>query len=274
MNKALYAAQFLFCYGSYALLHLTFSIVLLPLVAVFVHGRRRTRLISSMTRAGLAFFIKVYFPSLGGYTFREVSGLGHVRGRGPVIFVANHRGRMDGLFVLAHVGHAGVVMKSAYLKQPLFVTLARFMDFVSVDASSMSQLSETMRRGRRVLEQAKSLLVFPEGTRAPTPKLLRFRDFAFRLSMETGVPVVPVVVHTDVPVLGKRYGRPTPERRFAVTVRVLEPQTVHEGERAADFAARIHQIMNRHLVALDAGTSWEELRGKRVVKSPSMNAAA
>ena len=185
MSRAFYAVRFMFCYVSYVALHLTFSIVLLPLVVLFLHGGRRARFIARSTRATLAFFIKGYFPFFGGYRFREVSGFGHAPGQTPAIYVANHRGRMDGLFVLAHVGYAGVVMKSSYIRLPLFASFVRYLDFVSVDADSVSRLGETIRRGREVLASGKNLLVFPEGTRAPTARLLRFRDFAFRLSIET-----------------------------------------------------------------------------------------
>jgi 1-acyl-sn-glycerol-3-phosphate acyltransferase len=40
-----------------------------------------------------------------------------------------------------------------------------------------------------------SVIFFPEGTRSPTSELLPFKDGAFRLAVETGVPILPLVIH-------------------------------------------------------------------------------
>jgi len=64
------------------------------------------------------------------------------------------------------------------------------------------------------------VMIFPEGTRSTTGDLLPFKDGAFRLAIETGVPVLPLAVHGAATALRPhswRYGRSTAE------VRVLEP---------------------------------------------------
>ena len=45
------------------------------------------------------------------------------------------------------------------------------------------------------LGQNVSVMIFPEGTRSTTGDLLPFKDGAFRLAIETGVPVLPLAVH-------------------------------------------------------------------------------
>ncbi|MBD3244232.1 MAG: hypothetical protein GF331_26810 [Chitinivibrionales bacterium] len=223
----------------------------------------RDRVAGAVFSRSLAFFVRGYFRALFLYRVREVSGLQRARNAGPVIFVANHRGRLDGFFVLSYTGSTAVVMKSSYTRLPLFSTFARFLDFVSVDRSSLQELNRTMQRCREVLGKGKSLLVFPEGTRAPGARLLPFKDFAFRLSHAADLPIVPVVVHTSVPVLGKRYNRLAPPRRFALALRFLEPVRCAPGERPADFAERVRRAMAAQLQELDSGTDWERLpRGR------------
>jgi 1-acyl-sn-glycerol-3-phosphate acyltransferase len=154
-------------------------------------------------------------------------------------------------------------MKSAYIRQPFFATFARYFDFVSVDGDTVSELAQAMARCAAVLAAGRSLLVFPEGTRAPGPRVLPFRDTAFRLAQAAGVPVVPVVVHTDVPVLGKRLARIAAVRRFRLTLRFLEPVRVSKEERPGDVAGRVERLLATHLAELDKGTVWEELAGVR-----------
>ena len=43
------------------------------------------------------------------------------------------------------------------------------------------------------LHEGLSVAIAPEGTRSPSPRLGRFKKGAFRLAMEAGVPVVPIV---------------------------------------------------------------------------------
>jgi 1-acyl-sn-glycerol-3-phosphate acyltransferase len=64
------------------------------------------------------------------------------------------------------------------------------------------------------------VMIFPEGTRSRTMELLPFKDGAFRLAIEAGVPILPLAVSgtgTALPKHGWRFGR------SAAEVRVLEP---------------------------------------------------
>jgi 1-acyl-sn-glycerol-3-phosphate acyltransferase len=63
-------------------------------------------------------------------------------------------------------------------------------------------------------------MVFPEGTRSPTTKLLPFKDGAFRLAVDAGVPILPLALHgtsTALPKHDWRFGRST------AVVEVLQP---------------------------------------------------
>jgi 1-acyl-sn-glycerol-3-phosphate acyltransferase len=71
-----------------------------------------------------------------------------------------------------------------------------------------------------VLSRRVSVMIFPEGTRSRTAELLPFKDGAFRLAIEAGVPILPLAVSGTRNALPKhdwRFGRSVAE------VRVLEP---------------------------------------------------
>ena len=46
-------------------------------------------------------------------------------------------------------------------------------------------------------DERKSLVIAPEGTRAPTRKLGAFKKGGFHIAIESGVPIVPVVIHNS-----------------------------------------------------------------------------
>ena len=83
-------------------------------------------------------------------------------------------------------------------------------------------------------------MIFPEGTRSTTADLLPFKDGAFRLAIDAGVPILPLAVHGTSTALRKhdwRFGRSTAVVRGARADRDDGP---HPGRRARTQGARAH----------------------------------
>jgi 1-acyl-sn-glycerol-3-phosphate acyltransferase len=71
---------------------------------------------------------------------------------------------------------------------------------------------EAMARCREILAQRVSVMIFPEGTRSTTAELLPFKDGAFRLAIDAGVPILPLALHGTASALPKhdwRFNRST-----------------------------------------------------------------
>ena len=60
-----------------------------------------------------------------------------------------------------------------------------------------------MRPAVDTLHQGLSVVIAPEGTRTPTPRLKRFKKGAFHLAMQGGVPIVPVIFRNALDALPK-----------------------------------------------------------------------
>jgi 1-acyl-sn-glycerol-3-phosphate acyltransferase len=93
--------------------------------------------------------------------------------------------------------------------------------------------AEALEECRDRLAKRVSVMIFPEGTRSRTREMLPFKDGAFRLAIEAGVPILPLAVAGTRHALPKGsmlFGRATAE------VRVLEPVPT-EGLTLADVAA-------------------------------------
>ncbi len=64
---------------------------------------------------------------------------------------------------------------------------------ISVNRANRKDAHRSLQQARDVLDEGKVLVIFPEGT-IPThvPKMKRFKNGAFKVAIDTGVPIVPV----------------------------------------------------------------------------------
>ena len=110
---------------------------------------------------------------------------------------------------------------------------------------------------RRLVAEGRSLLVFPEGSRAVSGLLQPFRNVAFKLALECGRPVVPVVIHSTLPFMAKVPGSVFPHGRNRYRIRFLAPEPISAGDTPESLSDRVHRRMSAELRQLDVGTPWE-----------------
>jgi 1-acyl-sn-glycerol-3-phosphate acyltransferase len=133
----------------------------------------------------------------------RVRGLQHLPS-GPCIVVSNHASYLDGpLMTAALPGRFTFVVQHGAADWPLAGPVIRRMGVTFVNrASARAGASQTRLLIRR-LEQGASLVIFPEGTFAGPPGLLRFRKGAFLMAAHARVPVVPAVIRGSRRVFGE-----------------------------------------------------------------------
>lgn len=111
----------------------------------------------------------------------------------PAVYVANHTSYLDiitfGLFAPSRVGF---MAKMELSKIPLFGIFFGTVD-IGVNRGSVMASHRSMREASEKLNKGYSVIIFPEGTIGPAaPKLKSFKNGAFKLAIENGVPIVPV----------------------------------------------------------------------------------
>ena len=74
-----------------------------------------------------------------------------------------------------------------------------------------------------------SVILFPEGTRAPSRELLPFKDGAFRLAIDAGVPILPLAIYGTRNAIARHDWRINPATAM---VEVLEPEPTAGTKRA------------------------------------------
>lgn len=238
--------------------HIIFTVMVVPVFLLMSpFPGLRNRFIHGIFQWYVFFLSRRYLPFLRVYRLREISGLERARAAGPAVYVVNHRSRMDGPLMLATVPDAAVIIKAAYGRNVLYSGFVKYLDFISVEQGSLSSLAAAVQRAQGVLAAGRNMIVFPEGTRSATGRLLPFRDIAFRLARSAGVPIVPVVLQSDLPFMAKRPGSIFPPRTINFTIRFLEPVRLQEKETLTSLVERVERAIAAQLRELDKGTVWE-----------------
>ena len=140
--------------------------------------------------------------------------------RHPYVVVSNHESFADILLISHLPWEMKWLSKAELFRIPVMGWLMHLAGDVPVKRGFGPSAIEAMARCREVLSNKVSVMIFPEGTRSPTAQLLPFKDGAFRLAIDAGVPILPLALHGTGNALPKhdwRFGRST------AVVEVLPP---------------------------------------------------
>ena len=114
---------------------------------------------------------------------------------GPFIIAPNHASYLD-IFLMPTLfaGHPFRFLgKSEILGYPLIKTYFRNFN-IPVDRSNRMKAAKAFIQVRRAIQSNWSMVIFPEGgiPDSDKPKMMPFKDGAFQLAKDLGVPIVPV----------------------------------------------------------------------------------
>lgn len=181
------------------------------------------------------------------------------------IYVANHISYLDAAVIpktfrkpLRPLG------KVEMARIPVFGTIYK-NTIVTVDRSSAANRARSVQVLKSILRKEISVLVFPEGTFNLTGKPLKdFYDGAFRIAIETGTPIKPVLLLNT---FDRMHYRSVFSLNPGKSVAVFLPEVAVEGLATADVAAlreKVYVMMGEELVKRKAG--W--IGGGLVVDRP------
>lgn len=158
------------------------------------------------------------------------------------IYVANHIAYLDAaLLVKAVRKPLRPLGKSELGSIPVFGFIYR-RAVVMVDRSSAKKRAESIDRMKAVLRKGISILVFPEGTFNETHEPLKsFYDGAFRIALETGTPIKPMLFLDT-------YERMPYDRKLSLNpgrcrIVFLEEVPVQDEDTAASLRDRVYAQM-------------------------------
>jgi 1-acyl-sn-glycerol-3-phosphate acyltransferase len=174
-----------------------------------------------------------------------------IEGRWPAdrrayVVVANHQSMLD-ILMLSKVPHEMKwVAKEELFRFPWVGWMLRLSGDIPVRRGDAESGGEALAVAKAYLARGMSVMLFPEGTRSRTGRMLPFKSGAFRLAIEAGAPVLPIAVHGTAQGMPKGGPWVNPCRAYA---RLLEPVEV-AGRRPEDAVRLRDEVRARIQAAL------------------------
>ncbi|MBW1835003.1 MAG: 1-acyl-sn-glycerol-3-phosphate acyltransferase [Deltaproteobacteria bacterium] len=74
---------------------------------------------------------------------------------------------------------------------------------INIDRSNRRAAFKSLKKAAKNIREGVSVLIYPEGTRSKDGNISPFKKGGFVLAVESGVPIVPVIIHGTWPIMSK-----------------------------------------------------------------------
>ncbi len=152
----------------------------------------------------------------------RAEGMENIELDSPQVLVGNHQSWMDVPAIATHISKSyHFVAKKELEKVFIFGRAWKAAGHISIDRSDRAAAVRSLDlAGEQLRREGSAVIIFAEGTRAPTDALQPFKKGAFMLALHAGVPIVPFALAGTRRVLPKDSWRVT---RGPIIVRFGEP---------------------------------------------------
>ena len=126
----------------------------------------------------------------------EIRGMERVP-EGPVIFASKHQYAWDTAIYYMFDKDPAYILKKELLKIPLYGLTLRKAEHIAIDRDGgMSTLKHVLRETRRAIQEKRSVIIFPEGTRTLPGEPRTYQPGVAAIYKDAGVPLIPVALNS------------------------------------------------------------------------------
>ncbi len=203
--------------------------------------------------AQMGFYGKVMSP--------KVTGRAYIPHNRNTIVASNHTSHLDMGLVKYALGTYGEDLVSLAAQDYFFegnrIRRAFFENFTNLAAfDRKGGLRQALRQAGELIDQGKTVLIFPEGTRSPNGSIQEFKPVIGHLALHHGVDILPVYLGGTHQALPK--GRSIPTRRdisarVGPPLEVSELRRLTEGMKFSHACRRVAELTQLAVTALRDG---------------------
>ena len=133
-----------------------------------------------------------------------VEGLSRIDPKRPYIYMPNHQSNFD---IPVLLGHLTVqfrwLAKMELFRIPIFGHAMRKAGYISIDRNNRKSAIKSLERAAEKIKNGVSVLIFPEGTRSQDGTIRPFKKGGFIMAIDSGVPIVPVIINGTRAIMSK-----------------------------------------------------------------------
>lgn len=191
----------------------------------------------------------------------KITGRGFIPHNRNTIVVSNHASHLDMGLAKHALGSYGRDLVALAARDYFFesgefqrVVVENFTNLAPLDRGG--NLRETLRDVGRLIEEGKTVLIFPEGTRSPDGLLREFKGAVGHLALHHEMDLLPIYLGGAFEAMPKKTRIPTKRDLFArigPPLEIAELQRLTVGLKPAQSARRVALIAQRAIEALRDG---------------------
>jgi 1-acyl-sn-glycerol-3-phosphate acyltransferase len=182
-----------------------------------------------------------------------VTGWENLPKAGPALIASNHQSAFDTIVWMKLLDQVAYVLKKDLQYIPLYGQICVATGMIIVDRAAGANAIRVLLAGAsRVVAQGRTIVIFPEGTRASPGTIGELHPGVAGIASHTGLPVIPVVTDS-----GEHWGR-RGFRRFPGTITIAIRPALPAGLKRQDLLGRLNAEYRRG-VAPDVDKSVEPI---------------
>ena len=134
-----------------------------------------------------------------------VKGLSNLKPGRSYIYMANHMSNFDIPVLQAFLPvQFRWLAKAELYKIPVFGYAMKRAGYISIDRSDRESAIESLNKAAKIIRGGISVVIFPEGTRSRTHNIQPFKKGGFFLAVDSGVPIIPIIIHGTERIMPKK----------------------------------------------------------------------
>jgi 1-acyl-sn-glycerol-3-phosphate acyltransferase len=135
----------------------------------------------------------------------QVDGLEHIQAGQHYLFISNHQSLYDIPALIAACPRGfRMVAKKELFRIPIFGWCMTAARFIPIDRKNHVRAVESLRLAAERIRNGVTVLLFAEGTRSTNGDFMPYKKGPFALAIDSGVPILPVVVSGTIQILHRR----------------------------------------------------------------------
>lgn len=183
----------------------------------------------------------------------DVRGVAEIDPGRSYVYMCNHLSNFDIPVLLAHLPvQFRWLAKAELFRIPLFGRAMRGAGYISIDRFNRDSAFASIDEAAAKIQQGVSVMIFPEGTRSRDGSLLPFKKGGFVLAVDSGVPIVPLIVQGTQAIMpkGSRLVHPNP---VELTIRPPIQTGDYNRETKEQLMVEVRKVIKDNYTGLPRG---------------------